>query len=144
MRAILNIGVLAFLLVAGAAAADTTRTGYVVIVNPGIRQSRLDRKFLAEIFLGHASRWPDDTPIRPVDLASDARARTRFSQEILARSVESVRNYWQQRIFSGQGLPPPELANDESVVSYVASHPGAVGYVAAGVALDGVTAVELN
>ena len=55
-----------------------------------------------------------------------------------------MRSYWQQRIFSGQGLPPPELADDDAVVSYVLSHPGAIGYVAAGTALNGATAVELD
>lgn len=141
----MRIGVSILVALATAAmAAEPPRSGYVVIVHPGTRISRLDRKFLAEIFLRRATRWPDDTPIHPVDLGPDARARVRFSQEILSRSVQSVRSYWQQRIFSGQGLPPPELADDAAVVSYVATHPGAVGYVASGTPLDGVTAVELN
>jgi ABC-type phosphate transport system substrate-binding protein len=117
---------------------------YVLIVHPTVRAPALDRKFLADAFLRRATRWPDDTPILPVDLAPDARARARFSQEILARSVASVRSYWQQRIFSGQGLPPPELGNDDAVVSYVLQHPGAIGYVSAGTALNGAMAVEVN
>ena len=88
--------------------------------------------------------WADDSPIRPVDLGPDQPARGRFSQEILARSVESMRSYWQQRIFSGQGLPPPELADDEAVIVYVASHPGAIGYVASGARLDGARAVDVD
>jgi len=131
-------------LAAAAVAAEPPRSAYVVIVHPGNHASRIDRKFLAEAFLRRATRWPDDTPIRPVDLGPDARARIRFSEEVLSRSVASVRSYWQQRIFSGQGLPPPELPDDEAVVAYVLSHPGAVGYVAAGIALNGATAVEVN
>ena len=132
------------LLVAITARAEASTSGYVVIVHPNNRVSKLDRKFLAEVFLRRTTRWPDDTPIRPVDLGPDARTRSLFSQEILFRSVASVRSYWQQRIFSGQGLPPPELSDDAAVVSYVLTHPGAIGYVAAGTALNGVTAVELN
>jgi hypothetical protein len=79
-----------------------------------------------------------------VDLAPDAAARARFSQEVLSRSVASMRNYWQQRIFSGQGLPPPELRDDEAVVSYVITHPGAIGYVAAGTPLNGAASLEVN
>jgi ABC-type phosphate transport system substrate-binding protein len=116
----------------------------VVIVHPANRASRIDRQFLAEAFLRRATRWPDDTPIRPVDLGPDARARIRFSEEVLSRSVASVRSYWQQRIFSGQGLPPPELPDDESVVAYVLSHPGAIGYVGPGAALNGTKTVEVN
>jgi len=137
----------AFILVGLAAAsfaAEQPRSGYVLIAHPASRVSRMDRRFLAEVFLRRATRWPDDTPIYPVDLSPDAPARIRFSQDILSRSVASVRSYWQQRIFSGQGLPPPELSNDEAVVSYVANHPGAIGYVAAGTALNGATALDVN
>ena len=131
-------------LAAGAMAAEPPRSAYVVIVHPGNRASRVDRQFLAEAFLRRTTRWPDDTLIRPVDLGPDARARLRFSEEVLSRSVASVRSYWQQRIFSGQGLPPPELPDDESVVAYVLGHPGAIGYVGAGTALNGTKMVEVN
>jgi ABC-type phosphate transport system substrate-binding protein len=131
-------------LAAAAVAAEQPRSAYVVIVHPGNRVSRVERKFLGDAFLRRTTRWPDDTPIRPVDLGPDAPARMRFSEEVLSRSVASVRSYWQQRIFSGQGLPPPELADDESVVGYVVSHPGAIGYVGAGTALNGARIVEVN
>jgi len=126
-----------------AAAAEPSRSGYVVIVHPGTGVARIDRKLLGEIFLRRATRWPDDSPIRPVDLAPDARARARFAEDVLSRSVASVRSYWQQRIFSGQGLPPPELQDDE-VVAYVLSHPGAIGYVTPGTPLNGAKTVALD
>jgi ABC-type phosphate transport system substrate-binding protein len=131
-------------LAAAAAAAEPARPAYVVIANPGTAVSRIDRKFATEAFLRRVTRWPDDTPIRPVDLGPDARARVRFSEDVLSRSVASVRSYWQQRIFSGQGLPPPELGDDEAVVAYVLSHPGAIGYVAAGTTLNGAKVLEVN
>ena len=141
----MRIGVFILIALAAAAvAAEPPRPAYVVIVHPANRVSRIDRKFLAEAFLRRATRWPDDTPIHPVDLGPDARARIRFSEDVLSRSVASVRSYWQQRIFSGQGLPPPELADDEAVVAYVLGHPEAVGYVAAGTALNGATVLEVN
>jgi hypothetical protein len=135
----------AFILVglAVASLAAEPPRAYVLIAHPAIRVSKIDRKFVAEVFLRRATRWPDDTPIRPVDLGPDAPARVRFSQDILSRSVASVRSYWQQRIFSGQGLPPPELPV-EDVVSYVVSHPGAIGYVSAGTPLNGAAVLEVN
>jgi hypothetical protein len=131
-------------LLAAAVGAEPRRAAFVLITHPGTMISRLDRSFVAEAFLRRATRWPDDTPIHPVDLGPDAPVRSRFSQEILSRSVASVRSYWQQRIFSGQGLPPPELPTDDAVVSYVLAHPGAIGYVAPGVSLHGATAVEVR
>jgi ABC-type phosphate transport system substrate-binding protein len=141
----LRIGVvIVFALSAAAVAADSHRSAYVLITHPGNAISRLDRKFVAEIFLRRATRWPDDTTVRPVDLGPDAPARSRFTQEILSRSVASVRSYWQQQIFSGQGLPPPELGDDEAVVAYVLSHPGAIGYVSPGTSLNGARTVDVN
>jgi hypothetical protein len=48
---------------------------------------------------------------------------------VLQRSVAAVKAYWQQRIFSGRGVPPPELDSEERVVVYVLEHEGAVGYL---------------
>ncbi|MEK7358198.1 MAG: phosphate ABC transporter substrate-binding protein, partial [Bdellovibrionota bacterium] len=48
---------------------------------------------------------------------------------ILDRSVPAMRNYWQQLIFSGRGVPPPELESDRAVVDYVSRHADAIGYV---------------
>jgi ABC-type phosphate transport system substrate-binding protein len=131
-------------LTAAAVIAEPPRSAYVLIVHPGTVVSRLDRKLLSDIFLRRATRWPDDTPIHPVDLGPDSPIRARFSQDVLSRSLSEVRSYWQQRIFSGQGLPPPEIGDDDGVVTYVLSHAGAIGYVSAGTALRGAKAVELN
>lgn len=101
---------------------------FKVIVHPE-RAGQATRAFLADAFLKNVSRWPDDEAIRPVDQRPDAAVRRKFSEQVLRRSVEAVKTYWQQRIFSGRGIPPPELDSDEAVVRYVESHPGAVGYV---------------
>jgi hypothetical protein len=40
-----------------------------------------------------------------------------------------VKAYWQQLIFSGRDVPPPELESDDAVVAYVLAHRGSIGYV---------------
>jgi hypothetical protein len=47
----------------------------------------------------------------------------------LNRSVTAVRSYWQQVIFAGRDVPPPELPGDARVLEYVRQHSGGVGYV---------------
>jgi hypothetical protein len=54
---------------------------------------------------------------------------------VLKRSVQAVKTYWQQRIFSGRGVPPPELESDDAVVRYVENNPGALGYISGTAAL---------
>lgn len=89
----------------------------------------LSRDFLSQAFLKNVSRWEDGEIIHPVDQRPDALVRRRFSDRVLKRSVAAVKIYWQQRIFSGRGVPPPELDADEAIVDYVRRKRGAVGYV---------------
>jgi len=134
-------------ILAGGVAAGTSRAGsssYRVIVNPANASSVLERKFLTEVFLKRSTRWPTGELIRPVDQGTDSAARRHFSEEVLNRSVAAVKSYWQQMIFSGRAIPPPELDNDEEVVRYVAKYPGAVGYVSGAGDLAGVKAVALR
>jgi ABC-type phosphate transport system substrate-binding protein len=115
-----------------------------VIVNAKNPISRLDRRFVADAFLKKRTRWDDDAAIQPVDLGQRSSERAQFSRDVLDRDVSSVRRYWAQQVFSGRGVPPPEVSNDADVVRYVAEHPGGIGYVAAGTGLSGVKAVELE
>jgi ABC-type phosphate transport system substrate-binding protein len=114
----------------GAALAQAAPTpAYLVIVNKDRPETSLDRRFLSRAFLKKTTTWEDGQSIHPVDQAADAAVRQRFSEEVVGRSVAAVRNYWQQLIFTGRGVAPPELDSDEAVVRYVARHPGALGYV---------------
>jgi hypothetical protein len=102
---------------------------YLVIVHPSNPTTSVERKFLAEAFLKKTTRWPHGDVIRPVDLGPDSAVRQRFVRDVMDRSVAAVRSYWQQIIFSGRDVPPPELDSDADVVKFVAKYAGAVGYV---------------
>jgi ABC-type phosphate transport system substrate-binding protein len=115
--------------VLGRPAAGAPAPAFQVIVNPRNPAASVERTFLEEAFLKKVTAWPDDQVIRPVDLAPDSPVRRVFTHDILNRSVEAVKNYWQQRIFSGRDVPPPELSRDEEVVQFVLKHEGGVGYV---------------
>jgi hypothetical protein len=117
---------------------------YRVIVAPSSPFVSVDRQFLQDALLKKVSTWPNGAVIRPVDLAPSSRVRRQFTEDVLRRSVEAVRSYWQQRIFSGRDLPPPELDTDEEVVKYVLQHEGAVGYVSAGADIEGLKIVSVR
>jgi ABC-type phosphate transport system substrate-binding protein len=110
---------------------------YQVIVNPNNPTPPVDRHFVEDAFLKKITNWPGGGAIRPVDLPAGSPVRRRFSEEVLLRSVEAVRGYWEQRIFSGRDVPPPELDNEEDVVKYVLKYEGAVGYVSGATKLEG-------
>jgi ABC-type phosphate transport system substrate-binding protein len=116
---------------------------FVVIVQRQSPLSSVPRELLADLFLKKVTRWPDGSLARPLDLTPRSPVRARFSESVLKRSVETVRMYWQQRIFSGRDLPPPELETDEAVVGRVAATPGAVGYVSATTNVSTVKVVKV-
>jgi ABC-type phosphate transport system substrate-binding protein len=111
-----------------AARADEA-VDFHVIVHPENPSRSVARRFLADAFLKDISRWDDGAAIHPVDLRADSSTRARFSDRVVRRSVAAVKSYWQQRIFSGRGLPPLELDSDADIVRYVQRDRGAVGYV---------------
>jgi len=52
--------------------------------------------------------------------------------------------YWQRRMSDGM-IPPPVKTSDEEIVSFVASTPGAIGYISSATPLpDSVKAVEIT
>jgi ABC-type phosphate transport system substrate-binding protein len=135
----LVVALLAVLLPTGLVHADKPPPPpYLVIVNVANPTSVASRRFIGDAFLKKTTRWPNGDVIRPVDQADDSGVRRRFTGDILKRSVAAVKSYWQQIVFTGRDLPPPELGSDEEVVKFVAKHPGAVGYVAGDAPIAGV------
>jgi len=130
------------LLVLPAPAGETP--GFRVIVNAQNPVSSVKTSFVADSFLKKVSEWGDGQGIKPVDQKSSSETRRLFSTTILGRSVAAVRTYWQQRVFSGRGVPPPELDGDTEVVRYVSANRGAIGYVSDAASLDGVKMVSLH
>src|SRR3954464_3016814 len=110
--------------------ADSTPE-FRVLVHPENSSTSLSRDFVTDVFLKRATRWQDGEAVHPVDQRADAFVRRSFSDSVLRRSVSAVKRYWQQRIFSGRDLPPPELDGDEAIIAYVLKHRGAIGYVSA-------------
>jgi ABC-type phosphate transport system substrate-binding protein len=117
---------------------------YRVIVNPRNSIGQVARSFLADAFLKKTTRWRNGEVILPVDLGGDSPTRRKFTEEVLSRSVAAVRNYWQQLIFSGRDIPPPELDTEQEVVLYVLKHPGAVGYVSGTAEIGGAKVLTLK
>jgi ABC-type phosphate transport system substrate-binding protein len=132
----------AFGLAATVAAAD--EAPYRVVVHESRKISSLKPSQVADYLLKHTSTWPDGTPVEVVDLSSKSPARAALSKQILGRSIDAVVHYWQQQMYSGRGTPPP-VKSEEEVLAFVASTPGAIGYVGVDSALPtGVRALQLT
>lgn len=119
-------------------------TGFKVIVNPDTDVTSLTKKQVSRLFLKKVKTWDNDLNVVPVDLPSSADAREIFSKQVHGKSVNAVQAYWQQRVFSGRDVPPPEKESDASVVEFVRNNPGAIGYVSADADVRGVKVIAVN
>lgn len=112
--------------------------GFVVVVNAAGPAS-LSKDEVSKAFLKKGSA------LAAVDQGKSAKVRDAFSKDVLGRPASAVATYWQQQIFAGKDVPPPEKGSDAEVLAFVKGNPKAIGYVAAGTALgDGVKAVAVQ
>jgi ABC-type phosphate transport system substrate-binding protein len=95
----------------------------------------VSRVVVSRFFLKKVARWDNGSTVLPVDLPAASPTRDAFSREVLSKSVSSIKAYWQQQIFSGRDVPPPEKSDDASVLEFVQSNATAIAYVSAGTAL---------
>ena len=144
VRGILPLSLLAVLALAAAAGPARAESSYRVIVNSASGVSALSAADVSAYFLKTKTKWESGAKVLPVDLADDAKAREDFSEGILRRSVAAVKAYWQQQIFSGRALPPPELKDDAAVTAYVKANEGAIGYVSSSADVADVKVLEIR
>jgi len=117
----------------------------VVVVNSANPVNAMKRERLAKIFLRQIGVWDNGQEILPVDQIDRSPARASFARNIEGMSVNALRRYWQERIFTGNESPPPERVTDADVLTYVRTNAGAIGYVAEGAELgSGVKGISVT
>ena len=116
---------------------------FVVIVHPDNSTGTASNSELSDIYLKKKTQWPNGSAIEAVNLSGEPEVREAFSRAVHQRSTANISSFWNQELFAGRAVPPLELGSSDAVVQYVASHSGAIGYVAAGRALDGVRVLSV-
>ncbi len=123
--------------------AATAAPAVQLVAHAQVKGSHVPREVLASIFLKQARQWGDGSPVLPVDQSVQSEVRSIFSSRVLKRPLFDVQAYWRRAITSGI-TPPPVKGSDQEVLAYVASTPGAIGYVAAGTPIPyGVKTLEV-
>lgn len=139
MRTATLAALAALLLAAAPAAAED----FKVVVHPDNPATEVAVGQLSRLFLKKTLRWEDGTAAQPVEPTS-VRLRERFALAVHDKSLNAVKAYWNQIIFSGRDVPPLEKAGDGEVLAYVRANRGAVGYVAPGADTTGVKVLPVR
>lgn len=118
--------VLLFLLLGSPCQAAPSQ-GIAVIVSPG-NSMGMSLERLSLVYRKKKNFWEDGQKIQPVNLPASHPVRRNFSLWVLNHAPEEMEDYWKEMYF--QGIQPPfVLASEEAVIRFVASTPGAIGYV---------------
>jgi ABC-type phosphate transport system substrate-binding protein len=127
----------------GTAASKPASTEFIVIVNRDNPATEVDKDFVRDAFLKKTTTWNGET-LRPIDLAAKSEVREKFTTEIIRKTPSQLRSYWDQQIFSGKGVPPPETDSVSAVVAYVVANKGAIGYVPADADTGGAKVIKVE
>jgi len=117
---------------------------YQIIVNASNPVKALTVDEVSKLFTKKVVKWENGVAAAPVDLVAKSPVRAAFTTAVHGKDVQSIVAFWQQQIFSGGAIPPPEKATDAAVIAYVKANAGGVGYISAGAAAEGVKVVALH
>jgi len=120
------------------------RPRFKLVINVANPTATLTRETASRLFFRKTPAWPDGTPVEPVEQADSSPIQEAYALEIHDRSPQALRSAWNQLIFSGQAVPPPERGSDEAVRTFVKEHPGAIGYLSQDAPAAGVKVVILE
>lgn len=128
---------------ASVAPVQASGDAIVVIVNNANPVDNLSIGELKKLFLGDRSRWDTGKAVAPVMLGPGAPERTAFLKIVCGMSDADLSKYFLQAAFTGKSATPPkEVGSAAAVKSFVASSPGAIGFVKAGDLPAGDTTVK--
>lgn len=128
LGAIPRLLILASLLLGLAGVTSANGHQFKVIVHPDNPSDGVSRDFLRDAYLKKTTTWHGVT-IRPIDLSSKFPEREHFTRQVIRKTPAQLRSYWNQQVFSGKGVPPPEGASIADIIAYVVANPGGVGYI---------------
>ncbi len=106
---------------------------FKIIVNSESQVVELDGDELKRIYLGKLSFWESGPRIVPSLTSEKSQETKSFLEGRIRKTVRQYRAYWTRRIFSGGGTAPRAFRTSAQVIDFVASNPGGIGVVAAGV-----------
>lgn len=101
----------------------------VAVVSAKNPVSSLSKNYVADIFLGKTSKFPDGSRAMPVDQSEGSAARDAFYLQFTGKSPAQVKMYWSKMIFTGRGQPPHEVPNGVAMKKHLVEHPDEIGYI---------------
>jgi len=101
----------------------------VVIGHNDIAVDSVTFEQVEKLWLRKLIRLPGTGKIKVVDQYTANKSYAAFYNKVIKKKPVQIKTYWAKVIFIGKAFPPAQLADDSSVVDWVANTPGSMGYV---------------
>jgi ABC-type phosphate transport system substrate-binding protein len=125
------------------AALTVHAAGLKIIANSSVPATSISADDLRSIFLEEKSSLKDGTHVEPV-LQKGGAAHEAFLKQYLDKNDSALQTYYRSLVFTGKGSVPKAVGSDAEVTAYVARTKGAIGYVSADAAAEGVKTLEVK
>ncbi|MGR9086021.1 MAG: hypothetical protein ACU841_02990 [Gammaproteobacteria bacterium] len=99
------------------------------ILDSNGQAKHLSREAIREIFFMRLNAWPDGSPIRVFVLPDNNPIHIQFSKEVLGVFPFQLRSAWDRLVYSGTGVAPTTVENQEEMKSRILTTPGGIGYI---------------
>lgn len=102
--------------------------GLKIIINPGTQVSELDKKEIRDIYTGVKKIWDADGKVI-IAILEGSELHEQFLKEYVNKTPIQFRNFWREKVFTGEGENPKSFKTEESLIDFVANTRGAIGYI---------------
>ena len=122
--------------------SSTALAEVVVVTHKSVNTENLELKDIKKIFLGKKMYWDDNKKIT-LFILSKSPTHQEFLKKYLGKSENQFTNYWKQLLFTGKGMLPNRVTDDE-MIAKIKETEGAIGYIAANLATEDVNIIKLK
>ncbi|HLP48389.1 MAG TPA: hypothetical protein VK469_20785 [Candidatus Kapabacteria bacterium] len=113
-----------------------------IITNPGAQVLELKKKDIRDIYTGVKTMWDTGGKVI-IAIVEGSKLHKQFLAEYVNKTPIQFRNYWREKVFTGEGENPKTFKTEEGLIDFVANTRGAIGYISAPPE-NGVTIVKIN
>ncbi|PCJ56090.1 MAG: hypothetical protein COA79_19915 [Planctomycetota bacterium] len=106
---------------------SATSQEVILIAHKDIGFDTIKSKDVKYIFLGKIRKLKG-VKINPVTIKSGD-VHDRFLDLYIKRNSRQYSKFWKKILFTGKGKPPKSFKTEAELIKYVASTPGAIGYI---------------
>jgi ABC-type phosphate transport system substrate-binding protein len=115
----------------------------IVIVNSEVPDGSLSAADLKAVYLGKKTFWSGGLKIA-LDVLSEGSVHEDFLKKSVGKTPEQFKNYWNQILYTGAGIPPTPFKTEKELVEHVQKTKGAIGYIDSATPHDGVKVLKVS